>query len=238
MQARDVMVAPVITIQPNSTIREAADLLWRRHISGAPVVDDHGKVIGIISEGDLIYRSELRTERSRPYWLLQVAGNEALAKQYVKSHAQHVSDVMTQSVVTAAPDAPLGDIAALMEKNFIKRVPIVENDQLVGIVTRANLVQAVASAPRGLDYIPSDSTIRAKLLLELNKQPWADESRLNVIVRDGIVDLWGTAGSDAEKQAIRVAAESVPGVCAVNSHLRVRPAELPVMIVPPDIAVR
>jgi CBS domain-containing protein len=238
MLARDVMVAPVITVKPYSSIKTVADLFWKRHISGAPVVDDNGKIVGMISEGDLVYRSELKTDRPHPYWFLQVAGKENLAKEYAKSHAKHVSDVMTHNVVTAAPDTPLGDIAALMERNFIKRVPIVANDQLVGILTRANLVQALASAPRGLDIPPSDSTIRAKLLLELNKQPWADASRLNLIVHDGVVEIWGTVSSDAERQAVRVAAESMLGVSAVNNHLRVRPAEPPVMIVAPDIAVR
>jgi osmotically-inducible protein OsmY len=112
-----------------------------------------------------------------------------------------------------------------MEMNSIKRVPIVENDQVVGIVSRANLVQAVASASRELDYTLSDTTIRAKLLLELNKQPWTEGARLNVIVHDGVVELWGTASSDAEKQAIRVAAESSPGVCSVHNHLLIRPPE-------------
>lgn len=239
MLARDVMVAPVITVKTYSSIKTVANLFWKRRISGAPVVDDKGKIVGMISEGDLVCRSELKTDRSHPYWFLQVAGTETLANEYAKSHAKHASDAMTRNVIVAAPDTSLNEIAALMEKNFIKRVPIVENDQLVGIITRANLVQAVASAPSGLDFTLSDSTIRAKLLLELNKQPWADASRLNVIVHDGVVELWGTASSDAEKQAIRVAAESTPGVCAVNSHLRVRPpAEPPVMIVAPDIAVR
>ena len=238
MLARDVMVAPVITVKPYSSIKTIADLFWKRRISGAPVVDDKGKLVGMISEGDLVCRSELKTDRSHPYWFLQVAGKEGQAREYVKSHAKYVSDVMTRNVISAAPDTSLNDIAALMEKSFIKRVPIVENGQLVGILTRANLVQALASAPRGLDFTLSDSTIREKLLLELNKQPWADASRFNVFVHDGVVELWGTVSSDAEKQAIRVAAESSPGVCAVHSHLRVTPTEPPVMIVAPDIAVR
>jgi CBS domain-containing protein len=238
MFARDVMVAPVITVKPYSTIKAVADLFWKRRISGAPVVDDNGKIVGMITEGDLVYRSELKTDRPHPYWFLQAAGKETLATEYAKSHAKHVSDVMTKSVVTASPDTSLSEIASLMEKNFIKRVPIVASGQLVGIVTRANLVQALASAPRELDFTLSDSTIRSKLLAELNKQPWAVASRLNVIVHGGIVELWGTTSSEAEKEAFRVAAESSPGVCGVGNHLRVVPAEPPLMIVAPDIAVR
>lgn len=238
MLARDVMVAPVITVKPYASVKAVADLFWKRRISGAPVVDDNGTIVGMISEGDLVYRYELKTDRPHPYWFLQLAGKETLAKDYAKAHAKHVADVMTRNVITVAPDTSLNDIAALMEKNSIKRVPIVENGQLVGIVSRANLVQALASAPRGIDLTLSDSTIRAKLLLELSNKPWAKGSRVNVIVHDGVVDLWGTACSDAEKQAIRAAAESTPGVCAVNSHLVISPSEPVEKIVAPDIAVR
>jgi CBS domain-containing protein len=238
MLARDVMVAPVVTVRPYSTIKAVADLFWKRRISGAPVVDDTGKIVGMITEGDLVYRSELKTDRPHPYWFLQVAGKETLAKEYAKSHAKRVSDVMTGNVITAPPDASLADVAALMERHFIKRVPIVENNQLVGIVSRANLVQALASAPKGLELTPSDSTIRSTLLRELTKQPWTESWRVNATVYDGVVELWGTVSSEAEQQALRAAAESTPGVRAVRCHLRVVPAELPAMIVPPDIAVR
>jgi CBS domain-containing protein len=238
MIAREVMVAPVITVKPNSSVKTVADLFWHRRISGAPMVDDDGKIVGIISEGDLVYRSELKTDRPHPYWFLQLAGKEILAKEYVKAHGRSVADVMTRNVVTAAPGTPLNDIAALMEKHAIKRVPIVENGQLVGIVSRSNLVQAVASAPSGLELTPPDTAIRSKLLIELGRQPWAETSRLNVIVHDGIVELWGTAESDAEKEAIRVAAESIPGVRAVNNHLLVKPQEPAPRHFERDIAVR
>ena len=133
---------------------------------------------------------------------------------------------MTRDVITASPDSLLSDIAALMAKNSIKRVPIVANNQLVGIVTRANFVQAIASMPRDLDYSLSDSSIREKLLSELHKQSWTESSRLNVFVHDAVVELWGTVSSDAEMQAIRVAAESSPGVCSVRNHLVVKPPQL------------
>jgi CBS domain-containing protein len=222
MLARDVMIAPVITVKPYSSIKNVAGLFWKRRISGAPVVDDKGKLVGMITEGDLVYRFELKTDRPHPHWFLQMTGNEQSAKEYAKSHGRHVSDVMTRAVITAAPDTPLNDIAALMEKNSIKRIPIVEDDRLIGIVTRANLVQAIAITPHNLDYSLSDRTIREKLLSELNKQPWAEASRPNIIVHDGVVELWGTVSSDAEMQAIRVAAESSPGVCAVRNHLALR----------------
>ncbi len=221
MKARDVMVSPVITLKPTATVKEAARLFLERHISAAPVVDDGGKVIGIVSEGDLLHRVEAGTEARRPWWLRILASEETVAQDYIKAHGQRVEDVMTRDVVTVSPETPLQEIANLLESKRIKRVPVLSNGQLVGIVSRANIVQAVASAGRGLQIPISDSAIREKLLAHLNKQPWAHTFLLNITVNDGIVDLWGSARSEVEKKAIRVAAESIPGVRAVNDHLTI-----------------
>jgi CBS domain-containing protein len=223
MKARDVMAFPVVTVKPSSSIEEVAKMFVQRRISGAPVVDDTGKLVGIISEGDLMYRSEIGTERPHPYWYLEYAGAEHLAAEYVKARARKASDVMTRKVVTASPDASLNDVAALLENNSIKRLPIVQNGELVGIVSRANLIQALTSAPARLDVTPSDTALRIALLRHLVEQPWAETSRLNVIVHEGLVELWGAVNSDVEKQAIRVAAESMEGVRAVIDHLIVEP---------------
>jgi signal-transduction protein with cAMP-binding, CBS, and nucleotidyltransferase domain len=196
-------------------------MLLERRISAVPVVDDQGKVVGIVSEGDLIHRAEADTERQRSWWLLGMTGEETLAAEYVKAHARKAADVMTSPFKTASPDTPLHEVATLMEGNAIKRVPIVKNGQLVG---RANLVRAVASARESLLEIPlSDANIREKLLADLQKQAWARPWLLNVLVKDGVVDLWGVARSDAERTAIRVAAESIQGVRAVNDNLVIRP---------------
>jgi CBS domain-containing protein len=219
MKARDVMVSPVITMKQSCTVREVAETFLKHRISGAPVVDDQGKLVGIVSESDLMHRSEAGTERKRSWWLLALTADEVLAADYIKAHACRVADIMSRNVVTAAPDTPLGEIAALLEKNAVKRVPIIENGQLVGIVSRANLVQAVASTRAGLSIAPSDIAIRDKLLAHLKTQPWAHTGLLNITVTDGIVDLWGMTSSDAERKAIRVAAECAPGVHAVNDHL-------------------
>lgn len=223
MKARDVMVFPVITVKPYASIGEVAKIFVERRISAVPVVDDQGKLVGIVSEGDLLHRSETGTERQRPWWLLALTGDETLAAEYVKVHGRKVADVMTRNVITATPDMPLHELATLLEKNSIKRVPIVKDGQLVGIVTRANLVQAVASARKVLDIPLSDTTIRDKLLAHLKSQPWAHTSLMNVTVTDGVVDLWGMTYSETEKKAIRVAAESIPGVRAVNDNLVMRP---------------
>ena len=152
-----------------------------------------------------------------------MTAEETLAAEYVKAHARKVADVMTRDVITATADTPLHEIAALLEKNSIKRVPIVKNGQLVGIVSRANLIQAVASTRKGLEIPLSDTTIRDKLLAHLKGQTWAHTLLLNVTVNGGVVDLWGITRSDAERKAIRVAAESTPGVSAVNDNLIPRP---------------
>ena len=142
---------------------------------------------------------------------------------YVKAHARKVSDVMATEVITAGPDKPLHEIASTLEKYAIKRVPIVKDGQLVGIVSRANLIQAVASDRKKLEISLSDTTIRDKVLAHLKSQRWAHTGLLNATVSDGVVDLWGISNSDTERKAIRVAAELMPGVVAVNDHLIMRP---------------
>jgi CBS domain-containing protein len=223
MRARDVMVSPVITVKPASSVREVAKTLVERGVSALPVVDDQGKIVGIVSEGDLVRRAEVGTEHRRPWWLLSLTDDAALAADYTKVHARKVVDIMTHNVITAAPETPLHDVATLLEKNSIKHIPVVENGQLVGIVSRANLVQAMASARESLEVPLSDSAIRDKLLAHLKEQPWAHTGLLNITVTNGIVDLWGFTDSDQERKAIRVAAECSPGVNAVNDNLAKRP---------------
>lgn len=227
MNARDVMTTHVITISPNATIQDVAELLLQNRISALPVLNQDGALVGIVSEGDLLRRSEVGTDRRRAWWLRLLVGQEALAAEYVKAHASKVADVMTKRVITAEPMTPLSEIATLLERNSIKRVPIVENGRLVGIVTRANLVQAYAVAhKKGVVKIThSDTVIRKKLMERLRGEPWARTWLLNVIVQDGVVDLWGTVSSDAERNALRVAAETMPAVRAVNDHLVQQPLE-------------
>jgi CBS-domain-containing membrane protein len=221
MKARDVMTSPVITVKPTTSVKEVARLFLERRISAVPVVDNQGNVIGMVSEGDLVHRAEISTERRRPWWLVLMAGDQGLAAEYIKAHAKRVSDIMSRNVITAAPGTPLNEIAEMLEKYVIKRLPIVHDGQLVGIVSRANLVQAIATSGSKLDIPLSDTTIREKLLKELNRQSWAHTVLLNPIVNDGVVDLWGFAESDTERNAIRVAAEATPGVRAVNDHMTV-----------------
>lgn len=220
MKARDVMVAPVVTVDENATVRDVAKLLIEKHISAVPVVDCDGRVVGIVSEADLIHRPEVGTGRPASWWLSLISGERAVAKEYAKSHSMKVKDVMTTNVQTAHPDAPLSEIADLFEERHVKRVPIVnEGGDLVGIVSRANIVQAFASARPKLEIGAPDAMIRERLIAELKKHSWSHLHKVNVIVSNGVVDLWGVAESEPEQRAIRIAAESIPGVSAVNDHL-------------------
>jgi signal-transduction protein with cAMP-binding, CBS, and nucleotidyltransferase domain len=170
-------------------------------------------------------RPEAGTERRRSWWLDLFTSNETLADEFAKSHARQVSDVMTRPAITAKPDTPLSEIADLLEKNGIKRVPVVKRGKLVGIVSRANLLQALASARKTTSKkaVTDDAAIREKVIAELDAQPWARSSIINVIVQQGTVDLWGMVESQATKKAVRVAAEAIPGVRAVNDKLTIRP---------------
>lgn len=220
MQAQDVMIAPVVTVSADATVRQVAKILLERHISAVPVVDADSNILGIVTEGDLMHRSEAGTERRYAWWLRLLAGDAQMANDYVREHAVKVKDIMTREVVTASPETPLSDIAMLLENRQIKTVPIVNRQgQLVGIVSRANLLQAVASARPKLEISLPDATIRKKFLDEIKSQPWAHTFNLNATVKDGVIDLWGFAPSAAERTAIRVAAEAIPGVVLVNDHL-------------------
>jgi len=224
MKARDVMTLAVYTVKPTASVKDVARLFMQRRISAVPVVDDQGKIVGIVSEGDLLHRSEISTQRRHPWWLDLMVRDEVLdAEEYIKAHAKQVADIMTRNVITAEPDTPLQEIAEILEKYTIKRLPIVRDGRLVGIVSRANLVQAIATSGSNLDVPLSDTTIRQQLLTHLNKQNWSHTALLNVTVNGGVVDLWGFIESDTERKAIRVAAEATPGVRAVNDHMTARP---------------
>jgi CBS domain-containing protein len=225
MNAADVMVSNVITVNVDATVQDVAGTLATNRISAVPVVDRQGNLAGIVSEGDLIRRSEIGTERSRSWWLDTQSTNRKLAEQFVQSHSRRVSDVMTTKVISVKPDSTLGEIASLLEKNGIKRVPVVRDGRVVGIVSRANLVQALASVIElpVEETVESDASFREKVLGRLQEVPRVRSALLNVIVHDRIVDLWGTVDSEAERKAIRIAAEGTPGIRHVNDNLVVRP---------------
>lgn len=222
MRAADVMMSEVITVGEDASVQEAARLMAEHSISAVPVVDRDKRVVGMVSEGDLLHRAETGTERRRSWWLDMVASTNQLAGEYVKSHSGCVKDVMTRDVISVTEETGVADIAILLETNRIKRVPVLLDGRLVGIVSRANLVRALAMTinerPSGAEA--DDRAIRDMLLAELKAQKWAEVSPANITVKDGVVHLWSSYYSDQEKRALVVAAESIPGVRRVEDHMR------------------
>jgi CBS domain-containing protein len=225
MNAADVMVSNVITVGPDATVQEVAGILLKNKISAVPVVSQSGKILGIVSEGDMLRRVESHTLRHRSWWLQLLTPETALRDEFVKSHSHKVVDVMTPKVLTVSPETPLGEIASVLEKNGIKRVPVVKDGKLVGIVSRANLLQAIATIGKTIKpaVTVNDATLREKVIAQLDRQPLTWPSLINVIVHDGTVELWGMIDSESERRAVRVAAEVTPGVSAVADNLIVRP---------------
>ena len=227
MQAKDVMTANVISVSPDTTVEEIAELLLSKHISGVPVVDARGKLVGIVSEGDLMRRSDQETERPRSWWLTFLSGSQREeARDFVKSHGRCAEDVMTREVESVTETTPIAEIAALLEKHRIKRVPVLRDGTLVGIVSRANLLQGLAAhkgkLPSAVDA--DDATVRKAVLARLDQESWVTHHSLNVTVSNGKVELWGWVESEDEKRAITLAVESVPGVKKLEAHLgRIKP---------------
>lgn len=216
MRAKDIMTTRVVTVGPDTSVKEIASQLLAHRISAVPVLDKDDRLVGIVSEGDLLHRAETGTaQRRRSSWLDLFTGEEQLAKDYVKSHGRKAADVMTRDVVSVREDTPAQEIAEILETRHIKRVPVVRDGRVVGIVSRANLIQGLTKIQELAATQESDATIRARLNAELAKQGWAHLLTTNIIVKGGVVELWGIVGSEAEKNASRVAAENIQGVRAV-----------------------
>ena len=227
MRARDVMVSAVVTASPDTTVEVLARLMINLRISGVPVLDKDGVLVGIVTEGDLLRRVETGTERHSPRWSEAFSSNSQLAAEYVKSHAKRVAEIMTREVFSVDETATLGEIADLLEEKKIKRVPVVHDGKVVGIVSRADLLKVLTSGGVGTEDEKQDRTIRHLLLAELREQKWADASEGRVVVTDGVVHLWGIVGSDDERRALRIAAENTPGVRGVEDHTEFAPAPSP-----------
>jgi len=219
MRAHQIMTRPVITVTPETSILEAAKTMLRRHVSGLPVVDAAGKLVGIVSEGDFIHRGEIGTPRRRSWFMRFILGPVQAATDFVREHGSKIAEIMTADPLTIAEDTPLERIVELMEKHGVKRLPVTRDDKLVGIVSRANLLQAVASLARQVpDPTADDDHIRNRIINTLEKNDWCPFG-LSVIVRDGIVHLSGVITEERSRQAAIVAAETVAGVKKVHDHL-------------------
>ena len=226
MQAKDIMTAAVVTVRPDATVREIAGLLLERRISAVPVVDPDGRLLGIVSEGDLVRRPESGTGRPRSWWLSLLASPEEQAFAYVKSHGGHARDVMTREVVSVGEDASLAEIAGLLEKHRIKRVPVLRDGKLTGIVSRADLLHGLIARPAAPavagPVVTGDRAIRTVIEAAIS-EAGVRPAFLSVVVSGGIVYLWGAVDSDVEKRAVRVAAETAPGVKEVRDEIGVLP---------------
>jgi len=220
VKAVDVMVRNPITIGPDDNVGAAIKLLAEHDVSALPVVDGNGALVGLISEADLVRREEFATDKHRPWWLEALTPASTLAGEFAKSHARRVREVMSERVVSAAEDTPLREIANLLERNRIKRVPILRDGKLVGVVSRSNLIQAMATQLPIEDHSAahSDRDIRLEVLEELAKQKWTDFGSRNITVRDGVVHIWGLVGSREEHKALLALVEAVEGVKSVSDE--------------------
>jgi len=221
MNAGDVMIREVVTIGPETPVLEIVQLLLARGISGVPVIDEDGGLVGVVSEGDLLRRVEIGTEKHRGGWRAFFTGTVTLAEEYVRSRGTMARDIMTHEVVSVSRTTRLGDIAELMEHNHIKRVPVLEDGRLVGLVSRSNLLRAFASqrAEAGPVVGADDTAIREALLAELGRQTWSRRAENTVVVTDGVVHLWGLAATPEELRALELAAQGIAGVKAVRNHM-------------------
>jgi CBS domain-containing protein len=213
------MVRDVLTVKPETDVDDAIKVLSGHDISALPVVDADGKLVGILSEADLLARVE-GDEHRHPWWMEALMPASKLAHEFAKVHGKKVSEVMSTDVVSATEDTPVSEIAALLERHRIKRVPVVANGEVIGIVSRSNLIQALASSKLAVDSKRvSDRTIRLDLLNRLGQQRWTDFGSRNVTVEDGVVHLWGLVGSESERKALIALAQEVRGVSDVADEM-------------------
>ncbi len=226
MQAKDIMTSDVISVLPETSVRDIAGILLTHRISAVPVVDAESRVVGIVSEGDLMRRAENETESQQSWWLEALFSADDKAAAYIKSHGMIAEDVMTRNVTIVAEHTPVDEIAALLEKHHIKRAPVLRDGKIVGIVSRANLLQGLARKGR-VRQVPvsvDDRAIRESLLHTLYTDVGLRAGRINVLVEDGAVQLWGLVESRDENRAAQLAAENTPGVKSVENNLGQVPA--------------
>lgn len=222
MRASDIMTMGATTVRPDTTIEHAARVMLEHHVSGLPVVNAQGKLLGIVTERDLLRREEIGTERHRPRWLEIWLSARQLAQEYAQEHGRKVEHVMSRDVASVGPDTPVSEIVDLMEERGIKRLPVVSDGKVIGIVSRSNLLSALS---RHTGEIPSsvvgDLAIRKSILDEVESKPWTHGATIDIVVRDGVVNLNGTVADEKVRAAIRIAAENTPGAVRVVDNLRV-----------------
>ncbi len=222
MKAQDIMTQDVITVRPDTSVRDIAALMVEKHISGLPVLTDDGKIIGMVSQSDLLHRAEVGTERKHKWWFRTFADSSALAREYAKAHGLKAHDIMSRYIVSVCDDAELRDVADILDNHRIKRVPVVQEGRLVGIVTRGDLVRAlsqvqISKATKKIDNAALHKTLHDRI----RRQSWISESYINLTVNDGVVELWGFVDTADQHSALRALVEETEGVSRVEDKLNV-----------------
>lgn len=219
MKVSDVMVKDVVSVGPEASVKDVAALMLQRRISGLPVVDGGGRVLGIVSEGDLIRRPEIGTDRAKAGWLHLFIGDEARAREFVKSHGRKAREIMTQPAICVAADTPLTDVVQLMERHRVKRLPVLTGGKLSGIVTRADLLRALVERQAQPPAEVGDEELRRRIAAMLREEDWAATAVVHVLVEKGVAQLWGTVDSAEQREALLLAVRGLPGVKDVQPHL-------------------
>lgn len=220
MRAHQIMTTKVHTVRPDTSVGDIARLMTNERIGGLPVVDDDGSVIGIVSETDLLHRAETGTEKKRKWWVAMFLDADMRARDYIKSHARKAEDIMCPYVISVADSAKLAEVADVLDTNNLKRVPVVKAGKLVGIITRGDLVRALASADANRSAPIGDSAAVQKLLNErIAKQSWLSATYLNVVVNEQAVELWGFVDSHDQRKALLILVEEVAATRRIDDHL-------------------
>ncbi len=220
MRVEEIMTKDVITVSPKTPIHEAAELMIDHGVSGLPVVDDAGSVVGIVSEGDLILREKPRGRA--PWWRLFFGDAERLAREYQKAHGMTVGEVMTRSLIAVSPDLPIESAALILDQHRIRRVPVVADGQLLGILSRGDLIKALAKAPARAGGQPSDERLVREMRARLAEEPWVSNRGIVAQAKDGVLSLWGLVLTETEKSAVETMARTIEGCKGIDSHLVVK----------------
>jgi CBS domain-containing protein len=227
VKAQDIMTRDVVTIAPNATVRDIASLLVAKRISAVPVISEDNDVVGIVTESDLLHREEIHTEHKRKWWLELFVDAETQAREFVKTHGLRAEQVMSRVVTAVAPDTDLAEVANILDAHKIRRVPVTDKGKLVGIISRADIVRALAQAKVPIPVASMENGVLQKVIQdEIKKQPWIDEVYLNAIVNNGVVELMGFVDTAEQQTALRVLVEGVPGVKEVADQVRLRKWEV------------
>jgi CBS domain-containing protein len=224
MNAQEAMTKDVVTVGPQTTVSDIADLLVRHRISAVPVVSDGNRVVGIVSQTDLGHRAETGTEKRRKWWLDIFADSNSKAREYIRSHGLKAEDIMSRILVSVSKDASLSEVADVLDTHRIRQVPVMDDGKLVGMISRADLVRKLAEIKVAAPAARSDSGALQKAIWdEIKAQPWLRSAYVNLAVRDGVVDLYGSVDSDEQRQALHVLVEGVRGVRKVEDNVTLLP---------------